>query len=313
MKAGHLIILLFFFIGYSNLNAKWIEIGPNNDQNIENISIASNDSYVLLGTKYGIYISDNSGKSWKYKLFNTRIYTLAIDGTIFFAGTDDGLYISGNYGQSWEIVLSKKSVASILIKGQTIVVGTNEGIFLSNDYGSNWQNTLVGHVEILSFTTDGNNIYAGGDSYIYISTNNGINWTSFPINDRIVSSLNWYNDFIFAGVQRSGTDGFGGIYLSSNSGKKWKKLEVLPKTNCNSLIIINSYIIAATNEQDFGHNWNGVFYSNDNGQNWKKFNGGFKDANYTYIKCLSYSNKYIYAVEHYGSVYRCELEELIKY
>ena len=108
---------------------------------------------VFAGTLGGIYLSTNSGSSWKMLdgggWFQCSDQTLALSGTNLFAGTNGiGVYLSSDNGTHWVAVNSgipsNATVFAIAIShseaGDTnIFAGTQSGaIYLSTNGGTSW-------------------------------------------------------------------------------------------------------------------------------------------------------------------------------
>lgn len=124
------------------------------------------------------------------------------------------------------------------------------------DFREQW--FAFSHLSIL-FVVIGSNIYAGTYySGVFLSTNNGAFWTQeinrgLPLN-AIVNSLAVTGGFLLAGTSNGGIfRDSGNIWIASSSG--------LPDTDIHALMVIDTYLYAATND-------NGLFRSTNNGSSW---------------------------------------------
>ncbi len=169
---------------------------------------------VYVGYKDGIYISEDTCKTWK-KLgnLNEGAKSAYLSDSLFIAGTYfDGLFSSSNDGISWEFNN----------------LNINSGI-----------NTIA---------IDDENWYAGvgrsDDAYyekgVYKTSNKGISWTKCEGINYTIEKLFQYKNIIFAGSYDFG------LYMSEDKGKSWEFVG-LPDLRVNDLMLKDNYLYAATN------------------------------------------------------------------
>jgi len=101
------------------------------------------DKYIfIVGTEYGIYISDDYGITFKksglddYKIYHTYIY-LDNNEVLFFASTNAGLFISKDL-KTWNNILDKRCFVIRIYDG-ILYVGSDNGIYISYDFGKNFE------------------------------------------------------------------------------------------------------------------------------------------------------------------------------
>jgi photosystem II stability/assembly factor-like uncharacterized protein len=142
-------------------------------------------------------------------------------------------------------------------------------------------------ISIGALLSVGDTIYAGTETDgVYASTNDGVSW--FPMNSAIetqgIGGIAAKPGFLFAGTRGSG------VYRSTDAGQTW-----LPPSNgnnfyINSMVIKDSYVLAATSY--------GIYRSSDNGVTWEYVGYDTDFYNGMYID----GNKIFAAASHYGYV-----------
>ena len=160
-------------------------------------------------------------------------------GTLL-AGTDRGLYRSTDLAKGWEkLTLSpgmNDNIFAIHIspaKPETIWAGTaTSGVVVSRDNGKTWAKTsgAVDNVPVSSITSDPKRpdyIYVGTIQTFYLSRDGGKTWsrrggnlslgnfTSILINPSNTDEI----------ILSSALDTEGGIYISTDAGSKWKRVD----------------------------------------------------------------------------------------
>jgi len=227
--------------GLFNWNVNCITIHPNNTD------------IILVGTKNGLFISDDSGENWRFSFPNNLevLSLLFFSGDILFAGTTKGLWRSDDCAKTWKNLDEHKYINAIFTgkddTGEFILVGTHgKGI---------WKYRNLGEVEedgsksgtadriVCTFIQDpvkSGTIYTGTDKQVLMSNDYGENWEEFGtgINDIVISfAINQnINSGFFAGTESNG------IY--SWQGNKWQKVEyensTMPFSGITNLQIIRN-------------------------------------------------------------------------
>jgi len=157
-----------------------------------------------------------------------------------YAGTDKGLYRSADVNKGWEKLefgdgLSENVYAIHVSAARldTIWIGTaTSGVLVSRDKGMTWDRTsgAVDNVPVSSITTDPKRpdyVYVGTTQTFYLSRDGGKTWqrrggnlsvgnfTSILINPSNTDEI----------LISSALDTEGGIYISTDAGMKWKRVD----------------------------------------------------------------------------------------
>jgi len=162
-----------------------------------------------------------------------------ISGGGLLAGTDKGLYRTLDPTKGWErLPLGgfSDNVLAVHVAPQrpdTIWVGTsNSGVIVSRDGGKNWARTggAVDNVPVSAITSDPKRpdyIYVGTTQTFYLSRDNGENWSRrgghLPLGNftSILINPDNSNEILLS----SALDVDGGIFISSDSGQNWKRVD----------------------------------------------------------------------------------------
>jgi photosystem II stability/assembly factor-like uncharacterized protein len=229
-------------------------------------AVAVSGTTLLAGTGGGVFVSINSGASWRAsELNNLRVYSFHMVGANLFAATADAVYRSTNNGTSWIGVENGMPgytpISSLASAGTNLFAGTYSGIgvYLSTDYGTTWSaaNTGLPNAPVLSLGVGATNLYAGtGGAGVYLSTNQGMSWT--PRNNGLtnltVHSILANGTNLFAGTD-------GGLFLSTDNGTTW----TAPSSALTSLVV---YTIVSGGTSLFAGTGGGAFLSTDDGRSW---------------------------------------------
>jgi phage pi2 protein 07 len=254
---------LALFLFFSNTTvAQWQPTEGINGAEIRcNVTVGSN---IFVGTRSGIYISNDNGNNWSSTaniLSTYPILSLAYNGTTLFAGTYDGIAISTNNGNTWTILPQPDlvNVQSIAFSGTNIFVGTRKGVALSTDNGITWRFVNRTLQDVVSISISGTSIYAASSTQIDVSTDNGLGWDNVNSRLRIAG---------FTAILASGANLFvgttNGMYLSNDNGLTWSANSL--NASVYSLTKNGTTLYAGTNV--------GVFTSTNNSSSWTLKNVG---------------------------------------
>lgn len=265
----------------------------------------------------GIYISNDSGLNWLYKLNDIphkwKNISINYDGSIISAiATDDYIYVSNDMGVSWTTNYKWKSVSTNKINGNYVVSLVENGyLYLSTNSGKDWIKANTLNVNAIPrnwrssyISDDGSKISAvvfGGN--IWQSFDYGNNWVDNNItqNWSFISGYNNGNNQI-AGVYNgnifnydnnqwsdisSQPDGFNGLL----SNKKW--IDGCADANGNNIYIMieDGQIYKSTNKYNFT-----ISDTSLTANNWTSISTG---GNYV----IATTNSSIYTSINYGNTF----------
>jgi photosystem II stability/assembly factor-like uncharacterized protein len=156
------------------------------------------------------------------------------------AGTDTGLYRTTDPTKGWEKLPFgsgiNENIFAIHVAPQrpdTIWVGTaNSGVVVSHDGGKTWERSggAVDNIPVSSITSDPKRpdyIYVGTTQAFYLSHDGGQTWNrrggNLPLGNftQILINPNNTDEILLS----SALDVDGGIYISTDAGGKWKRID----------------------------------------------------------------------------------------
>jgi hypothetical protein len=165
------------------------------------------------------------------------IRCFAVSGVNLFAGTGNGVYRSTNNGIEWTAVnaglMGNRSVNALAVSGTTLFAGSADSIFLSSDMGGTWA-----------------------------PVNN-----EFP-EFRSIAALSAGKANIFAGISYGPYPGYGGVWVSTNKGTRWRgAVGFGPGGHFRALVASDTTVFIA---DEGGQGTAGGYVSTDNGENWTR-------------------------------------------
>ena len=232
-----------------------------------------------------------------------NITTFLVDGAYFFAGTSNGkILLSTDEGMSWSSTstgLPNTRVSSLLLVNSNIYAGTYRlhrdtisgyGVYFSTDYGEQWNPTdslfWVGdNQSVMCLAENDNNLYAGTIRPSGCHTFGGVMISSDSGKSWNQTNCNGNGIFKFATNRNKiyASASGGYIYYSSDQGLNWHQIS--PDSVGGGV-----YAIAVKDQNLYvGHNYNGVYCSTNNGQSWYTLNSGLpidQYGSYPYMICF---------------------------
>ncbi len=285
-------------------------------------SLAAKDNSLFVSSDWGIYRSDDDGKTWAPKNNGQyERYTASIESrpVLMFCKGNEYLYYSADLGEHW-ISMGNFGQGILSIVDGVIYMSWSSSIFASRDIGKTWSELVIDTLNMWSLNNWETHFYevnrsvfvAGSGNYGYsklaYSTNRGINWTVlhwFDSSNTQITSLASIGDTLFLGAKDSG------IYFSTDFGLNWEKANTgLENLRVQVLISEGRTLFAGTAK--------GVFYSWNKGKSWKPMNEGLLDSS---ISALLVYKGYLYMggsngyftntdVPTYNGIYRYPLAKL---
>lgn len=278
----------------------WQTVGPNNNA-IFCLTIDLSGT-LYAGSTFGVYRSTDEGLNWNnIGLPGQTIFSIAVDSlNNLFAGASNGIHRSTDNGTTWNFTSLGYHVNDIKIAGsQRMYAGTfSGGVFFSSN-GFDWSPLNTGltnpNVWSLGINLSGDVIAGTEGGGLFKFPFNGNSWVQSDngFSNTFVNALaRSPNGNIFAGTGEL----FGAIYISSNNGTDWIKLNTGNTTSVSS-IGINTFghIFAGT----YG---GGILRSLNNGANWSLVNSGLTNLNINAIVFTFSQN--VFAATEGGGVFR---------
>jgi photosystem II stability/assembly factor-like uncharacterized protein len=279
----------------TNDGESWTKITNGLPPNVEINTIQIYGSTIFLGTKTGVYLSDDNGAVFKEVNNGLKIKNVVkfnIEGATILAGTiGGGMYRSTNLGELWTEVndgLPFGEIASIALSGESIYVGMPfSGFYYSRDNCQSWMESNYDFRKeyIRKIYTKENTVYVGAMNGFFVSTDGGVNfkedknagWGHNEVGDIAV-----LDSLIF--IIRKNAEI---MYTNINfPGKQWKKIgDEITGERINSITVKDNLIFV-------GLSISGILVSSDNGKNWIEMNNGLTSRN---VIAIAANDSYIYA------------------
>jgi hypothetical protein len=267
------------FLGPSQFNKNGM-MSPQSQSNCT--SMSSTGQYILMGinnnNNYNILtMSNNYGVSWTALNWNNP----------------DGGWPLSTVANSYPSCAYNWSSTCMSSNGEIMIACSSSStayVFLSTNYGAYFtiisgpgntkglSTSIVNSWSFCSMSGDGNIILLTNGLALYLSTNKATSFTQLTTTNGLPTTVSWnycvlgYTSTSYMLASGSGTSG--GLYLTTNSGTNWSKIDGttnvigLPTTSAaySSLSISNngSTMLAVQSGQ-------GVFYSTNYGSSWTRF------------------------------------------
>ena len=229
----------------------------------------------LTTMQYGIYVSDDNGKSWVNCLKNSSILTY-------------DYYMDIVFDYSWNVYVNSVDRKLILF---------------SSDRGTTWHErklpiTSDNVVQKLAADTKGN-IYIGTNGKIYKSSDTGLTWQLIYDHGSklMIQQIEFYKDMIIATLDQNG------VVISHNYGKDWT-FKWLPQSNYRALAILNEneFFVSCYMELNLPFIYCGVLSTKDGGNSWTEINSETSSIYFTSMKILTDGS--LIAGADYGKIYK---------
>jgi photosystem II stability/assembly factor-like uncharacterized protein len=263
------------------------------------LASSASPTRVYCASSFGIYISDDSGITWKASHSGIRaclIPTLAIapssPNIIYAEVTSGGLFKSENFGSSWQRLLdftwniTKIAVNPNDAKNLFIIIGAggSSGIYKSVDGGLTWTKKFGGYYDDLIINKNNiNHVFIAGQERVdstYVmtlhkSTDGGENWNTYKI-----TTTNGYghsvaidpnnDDVIYVGGDyNDGQTTRGVLFKTIDGGSSWTQIWTQTSKD------ITYWVYAMAVDPDFPNKvfigtCYGIYKSEDSGSSWRQ-------------------------------------------
>lgn len=207
---------------------------------------AINNGKVFAGTNTGIFVSNDSGKTWIRTgngLPRNYVLSLAFSNNLGLALVDDiGLFLSTDEGENWQNRTKNLSsireneldnlVYTFLIINKDLYIGTSLGVYVSTNNGKSWKelNNGLGRIFIRNIiSTNSKKLYVATNEGVFHSSDAGRNWSQMNkgLIDIKIMDIDANDNAVFVATKNNG------IFKSTNSGNSW--FEINNGLNINEL------------------------------------------------------------------------------
>lgn len=262
-------MVFYIFLFYTDYSlSQWVPNSQISGIGTYQYDTIGNSLYCAIYAS-GIYRSTNYGLNW-VNISGSQIPTAAFNvvhntNYIFAGFYNNGVYRTSNNGMNWIAVnngfpTQNWGVRALIVRGSNIFAGLSYlsvGVYKSTNNGDNWilTDTSAHFQPVNCFANLGEYLFASGYR-LYRTSNEGVNWVKLitPLDSIGIgnSCVNGNNIYIAGSVGA----GLGGIYVSSDYGINWQKI--------NSQIMF----VSVFNNNIFGGYASSFFVSSNNGANW---------------------------------------------
>lgn len=167
-------------------NGRW---RPASDglSNEEVRRLVSHEGRVFAGTNGGLFVSDNSGRSWRHLTGEGQINGVTVlNGHVYVADLQ-GVLLSKDMGLTWRRVLNTGTPHNIANDGSSVFAMLyGQGVWKTDDHGATWvaaQSGLpadLGQYTFQILPVEGR-LLAGQWSGVFVSEDAGASWS--PVRD----------------------------------------------------------------------------------------------------------------------------------
>lgn len=264
----------------TDLGKTWQQINSDIPFSISIEALLFANQRLYIGTRTGILISEDNGKSCiPIDGFTANVNILKSANEVLFAGTKDGVFKSTDYGQHWSEAnngIYPRGINSIISNGSTLyTTGSHFGVFKINAFENEWNKLKIGLGEnpggfnkLFKFKDD---IFLSSTWNIYSLNNNENSWNQLNEPENYLNSIVCSNDKIYANSSNIN------LYSSMDNGLSWDTVYCndLPFTIESNLYwtlhYFNGYLFTANSDC-------GIYRSKDEGKNWLHINNGFPES-----------------------------------
>ena len=231
-----------------------VDIDNNVDEASENNNVAT-ALYSNPAPNVGRWISigprrmtDSGRHGYPWPDSTGRLSAIAIvpndPNTIYVGAKSSGVWKTTNGGATWRSLtdsLPTLSVAALALDpanaNRVFMVSGNDGVFRSSDGGTSWSqisttnlNAIVHGGKLLISPANSNLLFVVTSAGVQRSTDGGVTWTLVlgggSATGLVMDPAN--SSRLYAALYHETSNATAGIYLSTNSGASWSKLQGCP-------------------------------------------------------------------------------------
>lgn len=274
----------YYFIGYtyygvfrsSSLETGWIEKNTGlSNVRVNLIVPMSSTNTIYLGTlqngvhmlKNDVYTRLNPLDKLKNPVFIDAKYNIiTMKTTLYVADYYDGVYKTTDNGANWTRLDGSMTgyLTSAIMTGGAIYQIRSNNVYRSSNEGVDWSIVLTGGIKYKLFSSRFNsNVYVfdydNGAKRLLVSSNGIDNWTNIWNNlpfatNEMINDLESKGELIVLASNM-------GLYISTNSGSSWQKVD-------NTYFNRTNYYVYINDNNIFVANSGGLYLSKDSGANW---------------------------------------------
>ncbi len=271
------LLLLFFLIIGSTVNAQWVQQHSDVYQYYNTMFFIDSLNGFVGGSQspgpYFILKTSDGGETWTEANINSAPSSINFpSNSTGFCTAFDGIYKTTDGGISWNLNYQDNihfNSVQFVDDNKGFVVGTEfpQNLFLlkTEDAGLNWSKSFVaietGDPKIRMINALTGFIISENSSKIYKTTNGGNNWI-VVFDDSIPQHSFWdiaFSDELNGFAGRAGGD----FLLTSDGGNTWHK-KFMPLLFCTNIRTIENHCWIS----GFGIGYNAIVYSDDYGNTW---------------------------------------------
>lgn len=233
------------------------------------------------------YRSTNAGALWMPMPQLDGVNVFFTDMGRIFAGMQHGALRSTDNGDNWTSVnlgLLDSAVTCFTTLDTLMFAGTAQGVYRSADHGDHWApyNAGLGARWVYSLAATRKDVIVYTADGIFVTRNRGAYWNTTNgggLNGATLSRMLAIGDTLIGGMM------YGGIFLSSDEGNTWTRIDTIADlkwSSVSALLAMHDTLYAGTS--------GGVYMSPDLGASWPLLSTGLSG-----VKCLAQSHGALYA------------------
>ena len=238
---------------------------------------------IYLSTNAGLFISEDSGGSWR-QINSNSIYDFVLNpktrGIIYIA-TNNQVYKTTNNGESWQLLYAEAKpnitihnlAISYFDTSHVYLLDSDGTLLMSLDWGDSWKAIHnFNHQDVKDFLIDphnSQNIYVATGQKFYQSLDQGVTWQDIMENkNQTHPGINQYKQLFFTHQPNNLVYlSKYGILTSADNGHTWQPITLI--TSPNSVDIHTMAFNPANPDEIYYTVGNILYHTVDNGRNWK--------------------------------------------